>query len=212
MGYSKTEICNSALLLLGDLTINSINDNSRQAEVCRLVYDRTRKYVLSEHLWNCATKRAVLAQLTDSPNHEYSYAYSLPVDCLRVVSIGEDYDWKLRDYYTIEQNTILSNTDIDVSSLNIKYIADVGEEYFDSLFAEVFIYQLAVNLCVPLTADTASRNNLIQILTQQILPKAKFSNAISKFPRRRQTHSDWVNARWDDSNGFIPSLDTSIGT
>jgi hypothetical protein len=101
---SVVDIANSALNLLGASTISALTDDSKNARLCNQRYEPVRNRVFRSHAWNCLTKRVQLAQDTTAPIVEYSYAYTLPSDCLRVLkihtgvtdSIASDIDYKVK--------------------------------------------------------------------------------------------------------------------
>ena len=100
---SVVNMCNSALNLLGASTISALTDDTKNARLCNQRYENVRNRVFRSHAWNCLHKRVQLAKNTTSPVVEYSNAYALPSDCLRVLkvhngstdSIKSDIDYKL---------------------------------------------------------------------------------------------------------------------
>ena len=85
-GQSKTDICNSALLRVGASTITDIADDSPEARACSIQYDSNRRSELRRHPWNFAITRVVLAPDSSAPvDKNYTYQFTLPSDCLRVV-------------------------------------------------------------------------------------------------------------------------------
>lgn len=86
---SVPDICNLALGHLGDsATVTSISppDGSIQAAHCQRLYPIARDIVLEKHPWSFATVRVVAASVTN-PLVSWSYAYALPTNCLRLVSV-----------------------------------------------------------------------------------------------------------------------------
>lgn len=86
---SVPDICNLALGHLGDsATVASISppDGSIQAAHCQRLYPIARDTVLESFPWSCATVRLVAAPVTDTLA-SWSYAYALPTNCLRLVSV-----------------------------------------------------------------------------------------------------------------------------
>ena len=87
---SVVDICNSALNLLGASTISALTDDSKNARLCNQRYEPIRNRIFRSHAWNCLTKRVQLAQDSAAPVIEYSYQYTLPSDCLRVLKFTQD--------------------------------------------------------------------------------------------------------------------------
>ena len=84
---STVDICNSALNLLGASTISALTEDTKNARLCNQRYEPIRNRVFRSHIWNCFIKRVQLAQDSTGPVIEYSYGYTLPSDCLRVLKV-----------------------------------------------------------------------------------------------------------------------------
>jgi hypothetical protein len=86
---SEVGICNLALAHLGDeATVTSINppEGSAQAEHCQRFYPIARDGMLQMHNWNFASRRVLLAQVTQ-PWDQWQYAYAAPGDMMVAVSV-----------------------------------------------------------------------------------------------------------------------------
>lgn len=80
---SEVEICNLALSNIRAGSINSLSENSLQAQVCSLKYQILRDRCLREIPWSFNRKIKALATVAvDIFNWAYSYQY--PVDCLKI--------------------------------------------------------------------------------------------------------------------------------
>ena len=101
---SVIQICNSALNQLGAGSITALTENSKNARLCNERYETVRDAVYRSHPWNCLIKRVQLAQDSDTPAWGFSFQYTLPSDCLRVLQI-KDYDAD----YKIEGRKLLIN-------------------------------------------------------------------------------------------------------
>ena len=144
---SIVEICNSALNQLGASTILALTENSKNGRICNSRYDTVKDAVLRSHPWNCATKRQILAQDTNTPAWGFVYQYTLPSDCLRVLAI-ENYD----SDYKIEGRKILSND----SEINLIYIATISDpNEMDVLLREVIGSALAADIAYAVTANAS---------------------------------------------------------
>jgi hypothetical protein len=84
---SVVDICNGALNQLGATTILSLTEDSKNARLCNSRFTQVRDAVFRSHPWNCLQKRQELAADTDAPAWGFSYAYTLPADCLRLLLI-----------------------------------------------------------------------------------------------------------------------------
>jgi hypothetical protein len=135
MAQSKVEICNRALVILGQAGVLSTGQEGQDARTCELMYDPTVRQLLEKGDWTFATRRAKLRQLDETPVFEFQYAYALPGEFLKVqcVMMGgiEVRDKKL---YAIEDDSLLCNA---AESVYMKYTYSIVDpKKFSELFAE----------------------------------------------------------------------------
>ena len=89
---SPEVICNLALTHVGvSSSIQSINERSDEAIICKKFYDTDLKQIFRDFPWPFANKTAALALVqtydgTD-PTLIYAYSYRYPVDCMRIGNI-----------------------------------------------------------------------------------------------------------------------------
>ena len=172
---SAVDIANSALNLLGASTISAFTDDSKNARLCNQRYENVRNRVFRSHAWNCLHKRVQLAQNSTAPVIEYSNAYALPSDCLRVLkvhngttdSIASDIDYKL------EGRNIVT----DEGTIYLIYIAlDTDPNNYDSYLQESISHQLAADLCYAITNNATLANNYMARADER-LREARFIDA-----------------------------------
>ena len=173
MDITDVQICNDALTLCGSPVIASLSDTSREGKLCNNNYARSRDYVLREHPWNCAIKRVQLAKITGgTPSFDFDNSYLLPSDCLKVVRIGSEPEWR-QDEYRVEGRTILSSDE----PLKLIYVHQVTDEsLFDHHIAESIAHYLAYRISYALTGSTTLRTSLLREY-QIVLRKAKSMDA-----------------------------------
>lgn len=135
-----------------------------------------------------------------SPAFDYSYLYTLPTDCLRVISINEQSE---SDEWRIEGRNILSD---EAVSLTIKYIYDVTDyTLMDISFYECLATYLAWDICDHITGDDAKKRALWTDLhggdgKAGLLPRGRFADATEDSQQTINT-SGWLSARY----GTFPS-------
>jgi len=142
---SVIQICNSALNQLGASSITALTENSKNARLCNERYETVRDAVFRSHPWNCLIKRVQLAQDTDTPAWGFTYQYTLPSDCLRVLQI-KDYDAD----YKIEGRKLLINVS-EVYLLYLAQITDVNE--LDVLLRETISAGIASDIAYAITSN-----------------------------------------------------------
>lgn len=161
-----TEICNMSLGWFGAKRINSYEDSSDtkpEAIQCRLHYEQTRDALIRSHWWRFARARATLsanaAYTADDNTFEWTYAYDLPADFLRMKKPYEGETTNILIYtYSLEDKQLLSNE----TTMEIQYIKKVTDPTeFDPLFVEVLVLQLALKMVIPL-AGAGSDGRLLR--------------------------------------------------
>ena len=172
---SAVDIANSALNLLGASTISAFTDDSKNARLVNQRYEPVRNRVFRSHAWNCLHKRVQLAQNSTAPVVEYSYAYALPSDCLRVLkvhngttdSIASDINYKL------EGRNIVTNE----GTVYIIYIAiDTDPNNYDTYLQESISHQLAADLAYAVT-NNATLADKYMVRADERLREARFIDA-----------------------------------
>ena len=142
---SVVQICNSALNQLGASSITALTEDSKNARICNERYETIRDAVYRSHPWNCLVKRVQLAQDSDTPAWGFTYQYTLPSDCLRVLQI--------RDYnsdYKIEGRKLL----IDESDVYLIYLAiETDVNQLDILLRETISAGLAQDIAYAITSN-----------------------------------------------------------
>jgi len=83
VALTVAEVVNAALSYIGSrLFITDIGEDSEQAIVAKVHYDRCVAMVLGERWWNFAEASANLGRLAITVPSGWSYAYQLPADLL----------------------------------------------------------------------------------------------------------------------------------
>jgi hypothetical protein len=174
MSQSDVDCCNSALQRLGEPSVIALDSSTLQGRQLLIAYDSNRKSELRKHRWNFSIKRAVLAPDTATPLFHFTYQFTLPADCLRVLMPKDvDLDW------VVEGRKILSNAS---SVLNLRYIADVTDAtQWDSIFYDMLASSLASDLCQRLTNSTAKKQ-AIDAEYAELSREARRNNAFEQRP------------------------------
>jgi hypothetical protein len=165
---SVVDICNGALNQLGASTILTLTEDSKNARLCNARYTQVRDSVFRSHPWNCLQKRVQLAADTDTPAWGFTKQYTLPSDCLRVLTIL-DYDAD----YKIEGRKILT----DNSTMKILYIARITDpNEYDELLRETLSAALAADIAYAVTSSNPTASNMYNLFKDK-LKEARFVDA-----------------------------------
>ncbi len=176
---SNVGICNTALAHLGDQKIESLDSslepNNRLVELCNIYLPQARDELLESLPWTFARKRAALSATT-APVFEWTYAHSLPADCLRILELrsGSNYDSRLEDFH-IEGAVIMSDSQF-VGAIYV-HQATAAENYSAS-FAGALARLLASYLSGPVKGDPRESDRHRQHYLQVDLPKAQYEDQV----------------------------------
>ncbi len=182
---SATQVANNALMLLGNNLITSMSDNSKAAKLCSQFYQQTIDAVLRAYTWNAATTRsAQLAASSSTPSFGFAYAYPLPADCLRVLSM-QDETYKFR----VENGYLLT----DESEAYVQYIKRIAAGSMDSLLVDAVSARLAATIAFPLTNSSGAAESMWK-LYQVKLDEAQTVDAFEG-TAPQMASDDWVNSR-----------------
>ncbi len=163
---SKIDIANSAILKVGGKRINSFDDNKAEAVVVNEFYERSVRWLFAQYYWGFAMGTSQLAQIPRTPDFEYSYAYALPSDYIRLQRTFPNSNYKIvgDELHTNER------------SIGIKYTQRVDEGQMPIYFEQTMMYYLASQITIPLTENTTKdANNYSQYLDH--LKRAKSLDA-----------------------------------
>ena len=172
---SVVNMCNSALNLLGASTIISLTDDTKNAKLCNKRYEPIRDRVFRSHNWNCLIKRVQLARNSTVPVVEFSYAYALPSDSLRVLKVHNGTTDSIASSleYKIEGKNIITNE----GTVYVVYVGlDTDPNNYDSYLRESISHQLAADICYAVTNNATLANNYMARADER-LREARFIDA-----------------------------------
>lgn len=151
MAYSDTSICNIALGLIGVGRIADIEGTTAIERDCKSIYAFARQEVLGGYDWSFARKQALLSQLATSPTIDstrggFDYAYALPSDCVRPLSLSD-----FKQSFEIVGNELHCNLD---ESVYLRYTADITDtSKFNAKFINALSHRLAAQLAMMIKKD-----------------------------------------------------------
>ena len=169
---SVTDICNSALNLLGASTITALTEDSKNARLCNQRYEPIRNRIFRSHAWNCLTKRVELAKDSTDPVVEYANQFTLPTDCLRVLKVHNGTTDSIASSldYVVEGRKIKT----DEGSVFLVYIAiDTDPNNYDTYLLEALSAALAADLAYAITNNATLAKNY-EATADERLREARF--------------------------------------
>lgn len=162
---SPEDICNLALDDLKQAPVKSISTpTSTTEQICARQYDAARREALFAHPWKFAIFRTQLTPNPVPPLFGYLYAYDLPTDYIRMVTVGDDYIGDLIDAYEVENNQLLAiagDVVFDGTTKDVRYIRDVTTvSKFSPGFITYFRLLLAIRMGNKFNVSTAIKTEL----------------------------------------------------
>lgn len=173
MASSVIEICNSALTSVKANTIASFSDGSTEANICAAKFDIVRRSELRKSYWNFAIKDVELAKTVDAPIKYFQYKYTLPSDCVRLISVNDGlsfYKLRGRDIHT------------DANECFISYIADIEDtSQWDPIFVDVVSARMAYEIAYAIVGSGSLVEQAHTIYRQKLM-EAKAVDQTEDFP------------------------------
>lgn len=204
---SLTDWANRALDKIGEDPIINLDPNTPNGRLLSRMIPIVRDDEMRTRKWSFTIKRAQLAADVDIPVYGYGAQYTLPDDCLRVLSIFSfDIGPDLSDYrsgmsqpYVIEGRKILYGRPIPggpstTIAMPLRYIARTEDTtLWDPCFGEAFACRLAAEIAERRTQSSEKRQLAWQEYAQAI-SKAKRANAI-ELPADSPSDDTWYMGR-----------------
>ena len=189
---SIVEICNNALVLkLGASRIVSLTENTVNAREVNAVYESIRDKELRKHAWSFSIKRVELPEDATAPAYNFAHQYTLPADCIRVLSPDTRYNLNDLDWH-IEGRKIVTNDD---APLPFRYVSRVTDpNQMDTLFQDVWATSMGLELCEKITQSNTKKEILMQQY-KDIIAEARRVNAIEKPVSDEPPEDTWITAR-----------------
>lgn len=197
---TETELVNAALRKGGGAKrISDLTDSVGSAGIASDVLTFERDDLLRAAVWNFSITRVKLGQLSAAPVFGWTYAYGLPTDCLRVVSVHDNeagtgiVPYKLESLKQADGsyvNALMS----DASDIYLRYCRQITDpNLMTASFRQVLILRMAKIFAVSI----AKSNPLFQALDaeeQKAYRQARSIDGIEDWPETRPEGS-WASAR-----------------
>lgn len=203
---SVVYICNLALANIGKDSIASINEASAEARACKQFYELVLDTSLQAYPWRWAGKTEALAQVANTRENRWLYAYQRPSDCLKIIRLVDESLTEYMPYgdgvvsgghaYDVEGQVIFC----DLSPAYIQYTQRLTDPAkFPPMFVDALSMALSARIAYPITRDLRIRSDAVSLAMQAMeLAKASDANEV------RET-SDWpsegIEARSPDYVG-----------
>lgn len=196
--HSKLTIINLALAKLSNGNfVNSLGENSPEAQQALAHWDTTLGVVLSEYTWDFARKQQRLALLDeDTGLSEFKYHYIYPTDCLyirRIFTVGNVYqNAPFRVGQSNEGNQRIVMTNMDEAAAEYTMASPIAEN-MPPQFVNAFAWRLAVEIAYANGGSPQAAQMALQGY-QMCLDEAKLRDARETGPLSRMK-GNWLASR-----------------
>jgi hypothetical protein len=189
MAISTVQIANFALSKIGsDATIESLTENSSEANICNLWIEHTRLQALAAYDWSFARVRATLAAHGDDAPTDWAYRYIYPVDCVKARFLenpgGSEAD---PVPYAVEQSDSGSKSIVtDLNEAKLIYTKDVTVPgLYTPYFIEAYAVLLGAHVAYALTGKANLEDKLAGRARRMFIfaPALDASEQQEKLPR-----------------------------
>ena len=189
-----TDVVNKSLRLIGASPITSLTDGSTSANAADDIYTEVRDELLRSHPWNFATKRQQLARSATAPGFEFDYAYPLPSDWLRTISVHDNDAGHgtllFREEIVGAQRSIVASAD----AVYLRYVYQMTDPNLMAAdFRAALAAALARDMAITLTSSSALEERMT-IKADRLLARARSADALGAFPELRPRGS-WAGSR-----------------
>lgn len=180
-------------------------DTTAEAKIARDCYEDLRDSLLRTYLWSFAKKRVQLAALSTAPAFGYDYAFGLPSDYLRTISVHPaDSNASVIEYKL--ESVVVSSTPTpalltSATTVYLRYVAKVTDvSIMDPLFRDCFEWQLGEHFALAIKQNTQHAEYCRRMFAQT-LGRARSTNAIEDWPEEFPEGS-WVTTRLSESGDY----------
>lgn len=162
MAVSILDLCNRALLKIGVDAIGSFDEGTAQSEVAVNLYPGILDGLLSAYPWSFATDQVRLAQLSQNDFQEFEFAYQLPNNFLRALTLSIGYGAGGTPY-RIRQDQLCC----DAQGVLLTYIFRPEIGVLPAFFVQPLVLFLAAEFCLPLTESATRAESLFKMAEKE---------------------------------------------
>ena len=159
---TEVSICNLALSWLAGNLIISLDDETKEAQLCKANYDSSRDAVIEDRAWTFATQRYRWTPLTNAPVYGYSHAFMIDPEVVRILEVRDSddpysangansLDWRR------ESNAIVTNASV-IYVKALRRVVDTSK--YPPSFVMALAARLAADICIPLTESRQMQQDM----------------------------------------------------
>jgi hypothetical protein len=187
----RVDICNGAMTLLGARAITSIDDESTEAETCKIWYSMARDATLEAYEWSFAIKRFMPSKLAEAPVYGAANAFPVPPEIIRILSCdrptvsstseyGAPIDSRGQIEWVFEEGNILCNEEV-IYCRGVQRVKEEGR--FSPCFVQALAAQLAAMTALTITKSDTVQSNMYALF-KDMISQAKSRDGLQGRSRR----------------------------
>jgi hypothetical protein len=200
---AEVDVVNAALGRIGATAITALTDGSNSANKANAIYAQLRDRLLRSHNWNFATKRVKLAQSSTTPTFEFDFAYPLPSDWIKNVSVHNNDAGHGTLFYRTEINADVRAILASAEEVWLRYVFRVEDPSLMAPdFRDAFEFALARDLAVPLASSNVLRREMADEYKTAIA-SARYTDGVGSFPELRPKGSWAASHRGRRRDNFV---------
>lgn len=158
---SDATILNAALLMVGAEPLSTFSDNDSTGinEVVSSLYVMIKRARLEHHPWRFAMKISALTSLATPTNTltNYTYAYQIPSDSLRVLGMWEPY---MGTFEVFGRELFTNSRRSDAIAVDLLYVRDAEPSYWSNEFIHALTVELASRIAIPVRENRSLAEQL----------------------------------------------------
>jgi len=184
----KLQLISNALILIGDVPINSLEGGGRRETVARNLYDNIVQNEITKHRWGFArtiTPMQLSTEQPADPQGKWRHIHQLPSDLLFLINVEHDNDYQLYG------DKLYSKTS---QTLYADYIRNMPESEWPVYFAKMIEYALAVDFAASIRdSATASQDLVVKYVNQSRM--ARYTDS-QQYPTERVVSNPFTDVRY----------------
>lgn len=187
------DVCNTALIRIGCMPIDDLEDDTKEAAACASQYEEARDEVLVMADWSCARATKTVAANSTAPDFGYDYRYAIPSSpyCLKILSIEDDPEYKIFGRYI--------HTDQE-TSINLTYTKRITDETeLDPLLRRAIALKIAHDISRHLVPSESLRAAIMEELGDVIVQAKACNQAADHNTDEDENSSSTGNTEWIDA-------------
>lgn len=146
------DLTNQALRLLGEFGVTSFDEGTDLAESCNRIVATTLRALMVAHPWRFTMRKAMLAQVAETPLTEWAYQHAMPPEQIFIRAVRPAPKAPPADEWEIFENRILSNH----ATLYCDYQVEIDSAAWPAWFTNLARNALAADLAIAVGAGTTA--------------------------------------------------------